>query len=363
MLTKHDELLCHQIPSTFDHVVDSGDNWRENVWCGAFDISGKIFLSSVFGISTNRNVIDASGLLTIDGKTQYNVRASRELRPCNDEVKVGPLSYHVVEGLKRVTWILAENDYGISWEVEFEGRMHPHEEVPQFARSRGRIIENICRFGQTGRAKGWVKIEGKTYEIKPDTWWAHRDHSWGIRWHHNLYTEAQGFQPPTPLPGFLMNWNILQFDRWSICSTLREDHKGDVLDFSGTGCHAYSESKPELKLVHESHDFQLVPGTKRLQSGRIVYTVADGSKIEITVRAVTIIYLQAGGYWPYKGFRLGRWMGPDWRDGEKLDLTDAAVVKEVSESPTYMVECRCGDEAGYGMMQLGVYGKHPRYAP
>jgi aminoglycoside phosphotransferase (APT) family kinase protein len=28
MLSTYDELLCHQTPTTFDHVVDSGDNWR-----------------------------------------------------------------------------------------------------------------------------------------------------------------------------------------------------------------------------------------------------------------------------------------------------------------------------------------------
>lgn len=362
MLTRNDELLCHQIPSTFDHVTDSGDNWRENVWCAAGDISGKIFLSFVMGVSTNRNVMDSSGLLAIDGKTQYNVRASREIRPHKDEgeAKVGPLSYRVIEGLKQVTFVLAENDYGISWEVEFEGRMPPREEVPQFARSRGRIIENICRFGQTGRARGWVKVEDKTYDIKPDTWWAYRDHSWGIRWHHSLYTEAQGFQPPEPFPGFMFDWNIFQFENWWIFSTHRENHNGDLLNFSGAVGYAYNESKPELKLVGEEHDFELVPGTKRLKAGRIVYTAVDGSRIEITLRSLSLIYLHAGGYWPYKGFRLGRWMGPDWIDGEKLDITDAAVVKEISEAPIYTVECRCGKETSYGLVQLGIYGKHPR---
>lgn len=68
--SKYDELLCHQAPTTFDHVVDSGDNWRENAWICAHDITGKFFLSSHFGVSTNRNVMDASGLLALDNKTR-----------------------------------------------------------------------------------------------------------------------------------------------------------------------------------------------------------------------------------------------------------------------------------------------------
>lgn len=181
MLSKHDELLCHQTATTFDHVSDSSDNWRENVWCCAHDLTGRFFRSSHFGISTNRNVMDASGLLAVGRQTQYNVRASCELRPRNADVQVGPLAYSVVEGMKTVHWSLAENAYGMSWEVEFPARMPPHEELPQFARSRGRPTENIARYAQTGRAKGWLKVDGQTHEIRPAEWMAHRDHSWGVR--------------------------------------------------------------------------------------------------------------------------------------------------------------------------------------
>ena len=140
MLSKYDEMLCHQTTTTFDHVVDSGDNWRENVWCCAHDVSGQFFLSSHFGVSTNRNVMDASALLAIDNRTQYNIRASRELRPRVDDVQVGPLAYQVIEAMKTVQWLLAENDYGMSWEVEFEARMPPHEELPQFAPITFRLL-------------------------------------------------------------------------------------------------------------------------------------------------------------------------------------------------------------------------------
>lgn len=363
MLSKYDELLCHQAPTTFDHVVDSSDNWRENVWCCAHDLTGRFFLSSHFGVSTNRNVMDASALLAIDNKTQYNIRASREFRPRTDDVRVGPLSYRIVDGMRTVQWLLAENDFGMSWEVEFEARMPPHEEVPQFARSRGRLTENISRYAQTGRAKGWVKVDGRTHDIKPETWLAHRDHSWGIRWQHNLYTEAQGFQPPEPQLGFLGDWHIFQFDDWMVCSSLREDHNGAVLDFTGGISFALGDPRPETRLVCEEHDFDLIPGTKLLRGGRITCFAEDGASKTIQIRPIAIIYLQAAGYWPYKGFRLGRWMGKDWIDGEKFDISDPTQMTEVSAAPTFIVECRCGDQRGHGMIQFGVYGKHPKYAP
>jgi hypothetical protein len=363
MLSRYDEYLCHQTTGTFDQVVDSGDHWRENVWCCAHDVTGRFFLSSHFGISTNRNVMDASGLLALDGRTQFNLRASRELRPRTDEVAVGPLSYHVIEGMKTVQWQLAENAQGISWEIEFQARMPPHEELHQFARGRGRVTEDISRYAQTGRARGWVKVDGQTHNIKPDSWLAHRDHSWGLRWQHNLNSDAPGLQPPDPLLGFMGDWHIFQFDDWMVCSSLRENHVGEVLHFTGGIGHRFGDPRPELRLLREEHQFELIPGTKLLKGGRITCHVEDGSQRTVEIKPTAIIYLQAAGYWPYKGFRLGRWMGSDWLDGEHFDISEPTCMTEVSTAPTFAVECRCGDQVGQGVIQFGVHGKHPKYAP
>ncbi len=59
-----------------------------------------------------------------------------------------------------------------------------------------------------------------------------------------------------------------------------------VLDSGGIG-YAYDDPRPELKLVGMEHDYQFLSGTRQLKSGRIVYTAANGSKIEIFVRALT----------------------------------------------------------------------------
>lgn len=148
-----------------------------------------------------------------------------------------------------------------------------------------------------------------------------------------------------------------------VCSSLREDHRAEVLHFTGGINFGLGDARPELRLISEDHDFDLIPGTRLLQGGRIGCVAQDGSRREIQIRPIAIIYLQAAGYWPYKGFRLGRWMGADWIDGEQFDISDPLQMKEVSEAPTFIVECRCGDEVGHGMIQFGVYGQHAKYAP
>jgi len=46
ILTKHDELPCHQIASTFDHVMDSDRAWTEKFRCNVHDTTGKLVVAT-----------------------------------------------------------------------------------------------------------------------------------------------------------------------------------------------------------------------------------------------------------------------------------------------------------------------------
>ncbi len=81
MLTRYDEMFCHQTVSTFDRPGTSAREWTERGWLMAHDTNGEFHLATGFGYYPNRNIMDAFCCFTIEGKTQYNVRASRELRP------------------------------------------------------------------------------------------------------------------------------------------------------------------------------------------------------------------------------------------------------------------------------------------
>ena len=81
MLTPQDDLIGHQLPTTFDHVVSSDPDWMERMWYTAHPIpAGNMILYLGLGWHPNRNVLDGYAGLTI-GRTQHNFRASRRLRP------------------------------------------------------------------------------------------------------------------------------------------------------------------------------------------------------------------------------------------------------------------------------------------
>ncbi len=231
MITKDDELLCHQTPTTFDHVDTSDLRWTERTGIWVFDLSGKISFLTGLARYANRNLMDAYGMVTVEDKTAHIVRVSRELRPEPADLRVGPLSYEVVEPLKKVRTALGENEYGLSFDVEFEATFPPYEQPPMFSRSRGRVREDVRRYYQLGRPSGWLKVEGKTYEVNKETWRITRDHSWGTRMGAGGGTIPEGaFLQPSEVPeGIFYCMGIFDFGKWAIHFAVREDWDGKPL--------------------------------------------------------------------------------------------------------------------------------------
>ncbi|HVA39477.1 MAG TPA: hypothetical protein VNF49_02340 [Candidatus Binataceae bacterium] len=128
MLTAQDDFIGHQLPTTFDHVGTSDPAWMERMWYTGHPVpAGDIIFDIGLGYYPNKNVMDAFAGVTIDN-VQHNIRMSRRLRPDPLLTRVGPLQIQVLEGLRRHRIVLAENDSGMSFDIEFHATLNPHEE-------------------------------------------------------------------------------------------------------------------------------------------------------------------------------------------------------------------------------------------
>src|SRR5712691_5193408 len=213
MLTAWDELMCHQMPATMDHVHTTNPEWTERVYVSIYNVRDKdTILGFGIGHYPNKNVQDGFATVWHQGK-QYNFRASRKLRPNIDEVKIGPLSIDLLEGLRRFRIKLDENPSSLRLDVEWIAAMNPHEEEHDFRESGGKVVQDISRFDQAGRADGVLQFGGKTVRLDREGWWGHRDRSWGTR--RPLCTDTSGSSRTTFAP-FLFSWSVAQFRDYAL---------------------------------------------------------------------------------------------------------------------------------------------------
>ncbi|MDR3453392.1 MAG: hypothetical protein P4L96_11425 [Rhodoferax sp.] len=81
MLTPQDDLIGHQLPTTFDQIGNSEPVRMERLWyTGHLSPAGDIIFDIGLGYHPNRNVMDAFAGVAVPGR-QWNFRAARKLRP------------------------------------------------------------------------------------------------------------------------------------------------------------------------------------------------------------------------------------------------------------------------------------------
>ena len=230
MLSTWDEMLCHQLPATMDQVHTDNPEWTERIYLSAYNVREKDTILGVgIGQYPNKNVQDGFVTVWRRGK-QYNFRASRRLRPRIEEVKIGPLSVEVIEGLRRLRVRLADNPSSLRLDLEWTAAMNPHEEEHDFRESGGKTVQDISRFDQAGRARGVLQVDGATITLDEQHWWSHRDRSWGTR--RPLRTEASDTKRTTFAP-FLFSWSVAQFREYALHWRFVERGAGRYSYFSG----------------------------------------------------------------------------------------------------------------------------------
>jgi hypothetical protein len=361
MLTAQDDLIGHQLPTTYDHVGTSDPAWMERLWYTGHPKAGNVIFDIGLGYHPNRNVMDAFAGVTV-GNIQTNFRASRRLRPNPLDTEVGPLKIEVLEGLKRHRLTLAPNDSGLSFEIEFLGTMNAHEEEPHFRRRQGRVTENMMRGQQLGAYRGWLIVAGERYHITPDDWLGQRDHSWGVR--AEMRTD-ESHPPVTFYPPFLYAWTTVQFADHGLHVFFKERAPGDVIYLSGEAVFPLGQRPdPKLRMTGVSHDIVWAddPHGQRVESAEFDVTLADGSQRLLKVRTLPArYYLKGGLYGGLNGWFHGDDKGKLHTEHDRWDLSDPAIRKLVRTICDHVIEVRVGDEVGYGIMEYGVGKGYARY--
>ncbi|HEY9035242.1 MAG TPA: hypothetical protein VIM96_00855 [Pseudomonadales bacterium] len=369
VLIPTDEGLHHQITDTFGSVAQADRSWAEKICASIGRKDGKLQVGFGLGKYINRNVMDAYGGVS-RGKEQWTVRASRQLWPEPDTTITGPLRYHIVEPFKKVRFILEENAIQpIAFEIVFDGtQMPPFMENHEFRRQLGgyRVENDLCRYHQVGVPEGWIKVEGKVYEVSPRDWYCTRDHSWGLRYGVGL--EPADIQPGIDSSQFPMQflWSPMRLMDKATGRPYTIHHFYLEIPIPGVpkvfhGAIEYPDGRQEL-LTDMVPELRFDPKNRRLLGGVLHFTTADGHERPVTVEVMgdTGFHLGTGLYFGLDGHHHGEWRGEMHMDGEYLrDCSDVETAKRIHQIRDCIIKVTDGANEGFANYQTIVTGAWP----
>ena len=363
MLSEQDDFIGHQLPTTFDHVMNSDPAWMERLWYTGHPIpAGDIIFDIGLGWHPNRNVMDGFAGVAFDGR-QVNFRVSRRLRPKPLETTIGPLEIEVLEGLRRHRLTLKPSESGLSFDLEFVATMNPHEEGEHFRRRSGRVTEHMARAQQLGAYRGWIEAAGRRLEVSESSWLGQRDHSWGIR--AEMRTDEAN-PPLTYYPPFFYCWTTAQFKERGLHVFFKERAPDDKIYISGEVVGAIGTHAKESVLLEDvSHDVDWAkdPLGQTLVSAEFDARFSDGSQRSLKMRALPARYFLKGGlYGGLKGWSHGDDKGKLYCEHDVWMLDDPATRKLVRTLSDHVIEVTDGDEVGYGIVEYGVGKGYAKYA-
>jgi hypothetical protein len=367
MLIAQDELMCHQLPTTFDHVAQSDLRWTERVVVYGFEPATGTSLMTGMARYPNRNVIDAYAMATADGRAHV-VRTSREISAGLDGIaswQVGGYAYRIVEPLRQVQTVLeASPEHDLAMDLTFTGTFPCYEQKPAFFRHRGRVDEDARRFYQNGYAAGSVIVGDRDFQIDQNSWYFARDHSWGVRrggGGGNL-PEAAVLQPHEIPDGVLYFMGIFQFEDRVVHFAQREDADGAIWHYEGELLYPLATGKPGQRIAKVDHNFRFREEFPRvIAGGEVVIEAEDGARATISITPLTDFWPGFAGYDDYNGYASGYWRGPSYIDAFVVDTTDKSEIAKVSMVSETLCEVRLGDATGHGLVEMVFMGRNDHY--
>jgi hypothetical protein len=362
MITPQDDLIGHQLPTSFAYIGTSDPTWMERLWYTTHPVpGGDVILNVGFGYHPNRNVLDAHAGITV-GTKQYNLQFSRQLGDDPLSTKVGPLRMDVLEGLRRHRLRLDPNEAGLSFDIEFISAMHPHEENRHSVRRNLRLYQDVTRYQQSGRYSGWIEFQGQRYQLTPDTWWGQRDHSWGVR--RELRTDP-AHPPVSEFPPHFFTWLVGQFDDCALHLFMQEKEPGKWLYLTGELTFPMNQPRDGQWII-KSLDHDVIwaddPLGQTVESATFDVTFANGQSRRFKLRALPARYFLKGGmYGGSHGWFQGDDKGPYHFEHSVWDLTDAKTRNDARTLGDNVFEYRDGEKIGYGIFEWWVLPGYPKY--
>ena len=360
MIHPYDDLPLHQSSAPLLHPTSDSAGLYDRYFFNGFDRNGEVFFAVALGVYPNRQVMDASFSVVVDG-VQHNCRSSRRCSSDRTVTTAGSIDVQVVEPMLRHR-IVIDDHHGISADLTMQV-VSPVIEEPTFVRRvEGRVVMDYTRITQFVEWSGWIDLDGTRIALDElGVVEGCRDRSWGIR------GGSRGLPGPAVPLQFFWTWAPTLFDDMCTHLAVNDDaegrswHKSSAVTKRFTvGSHTIDDvtSAAEVDRPESmSTDISWQRGTRWAQSMTATIETATGEHLVANYEPVQRFQMSGLGY------LHPEWGHGDWR-GELDETRDSIVLAEVNPLDPTMVHvqqlCRvtAGDRLGWGVLEQLVLGPH-----
>jgi hypothetical protein len=362
LLTSRDDLLGHQTSGTFAAAGGGDPRFTERYWFTAHPFDGSpVIFDAGLGYYPNRGVMDAFAGVTV-GRRQFNFRASRRLGRNPLETSVGALRFEIDTTAGHHRIVLPENASGISFDLMFEPAFPASLEKPSYRERKGQVEEDLSRVTQFGRWRGRLTVDGKSYDMEPQTWWGQRDRSWGIR--SEMRTDLD--KPPVQThSSFFWTWSMLQMKNSAISLFLKEREPGKPYYLSCTefrrlpdgavGTREASAIRHEIEWADDALGQTIARADLRIE-------FEEGPPRDVRFEGLPgRFYLKGGLYGGFRGWNHGGDRGEYAEAHDVWDLDDAATRDRARTLSDHTIRVTSEGDTGIGISEYGVAAGYPLY--
>jgi hypothetical protein len=364
MITPRDDHFGHQtaLPLHEPAADDAGITlFTERFWYTGHGVpDGRLAFNVGMGRYPGRGVIDGYAGVSLDGR-QFDYQVSRHAgdRPLDPEA--GALRIEVQAGFDRHRLVVTPNASGVAMDLLFHGRMEPNEEGRELIQKDGTLYSDVNRFVQLGRYEGWIEFDGRRVDVDTRGCWGARDRSWGRRL--ELRTES-GDHAPSRFPPMFYAFACLQFEDEAVHFFLKEKAPGKVrfLGGSRSGRRGGGAAPVPITSVQHALDWDARAPSQVVTGGRMSLGFADGSSMDLTLRALPGRYFLKGGlYGGLDGWNHGDDKGPLHEGSTRWNFADAADRAVLRSIADQVLEIGDGTRVGYGALQCGLSQGYGQY--
>ena len=376
MLTALDETLHHQGSETFAHVLTTDHRFYDRQLMTGFSPDGAAGFLTGITVFNNMNVVEGYLLAQSHSRRQYNVRFTKQLRPMNPgmEASIGPMRLDVVDPYKELRLVLEPGDYPIACDMTFYGVIPAGLQDHHGGRLDGRMHSDYRRYHQVGKVSGWIEIEGERFNA--ESWFAWRDHSWGVR------PVVGGFEPFTGTKtaggvasaaqtggkGLFLIYFGFSNGQQAGDVQIKEDGEGKRFFIDGE---VYNIEREGIRVVDARHDIVFIPDTRVFETACVELDLENGETWRLKSQSIGRPWVFGGGGTD-GGFFDGLGQGV-YRSKELLTEVDIYDVTQ-AESIIYpdgqvrlpkhreqWTRCEINGVAGHAYVPMFVMGDQPRF--